>query len=141
MNRLMTIGLLAALSQLAYAHTELAGSMPADQAALEAAPEELMLHFSAPVRLTALGVQHAGGKKQDLGPLPTVVGEDFAIAAPAGLADGAYTVTWRAMSEDTHVMTGEFVFTVGEAPMPAGRAQHADHLPADQVQHGEHAAH
>lgn len=141
MNKLMTIGLLVAFGQLAYAHTELAGSAPADRATLEAAPEQLMLHFSAPVRLTALGVQRAGGAKQDLGPLPTAASKDFAVPAPTALAEGAYTVTWRAMSEDTHVMTGEFAFTVGHAAMPAGHGTTTEDRPAAHDQHADHSSH
>lgn len=137
MNRFVTIGMLAALSQLAYAHTELSSSVPADRTALEAAPEHLTLHFSAPVRLTALGVQQAGGAKQGLGPLPTLASKDFEIPVSPSMADGAYTVSWRAMSEDTHVMTGEFAFTVG-ASASAGHA-HAE--PATGTQHENHSAH
>jgi methionine-rich copper-binding protein CopC len=109
--------LLAVVGQLAYAHTELSGSVPADKAVLEAAPKEVMLHFSAPVRLTALSLQKQGQSKQSLGPLPADASEHVSIAAPA-LSEGRYTVSWRALSADTHVMTGEFDFAVGAAGMP-----------------------
>jgi methionine-rich copper-binding protein CopC len=84
---------------------------------LEAAPKEVMLHFSAPVRLTALSLQKQGQSKQSLGPLPADASEHVSIAAPA-LSEGRYTVSWRALSADTHVMTGEFDFAVGAAGMP-----------------------
>src|SRR3970040_721121 len=73
---------LAVVGQLAYAPTELSQSMPADKAVLEAAPKEVMLHFSEPVRLTALSVQKQGESKQSLGPLPADAGEDFLVGAP-----------------------------------------------------------
>jgi methionine-rich copper-binding protein CopC len=114
MKKLMTyvVALFAVAGQVAHAHTELSASMPADQAALDAAPKELMLHFSEPVRLTALSVQKQGESKQSLGPLPAEASPHFTVAAPA-LSEGQFMVSWRALSEDTHVMTGEFVFTVG----------------------------
>ncbi|HEX7075308.1 MAG TPA: copper resistance CopC family protein [Hyphomicrobiaceae bacterium] len=113
--------LLVMTSGVAYAHAELSGSMPADQAVLEAAPKELMLHFTEEVRLTTLSIRAPGGEKQDLGPLPASMGRDFTVAAPS-LEAGDYVVSWRALSEDTHVMTGEFKFTV-----QGGNASHAQH--------------
>ena len=110
--------LLAVVGQLAYAHTELSASVPADNAVLAAAPKEVMLHFSEPVRLTALSLQKQGQAKQSLGPLSADASEHFLVAAPT-LSEGQYTVSWRALSEDAHVMTGEFAFTVGAGGMPA----------------------
>lgn len=100
--------------QPARAHTELAESVPANGATVAAAPEAVQLRFSAPVRLTALAVQKDGGRKQSLGPLPGETTGSFAIALPA-LDEGHYVVTWRALSEDTHVVSGEFMFAVGSA--------------------------
>lgn len=116
-----TVALFVLTATVAYAHTELSGSMPADEAVVEAAPKELMLHFSEDVRLTTLSIQAASGDKQELGPLPASMSRDFAVAAPA-LDAGDYVVSWRAMSEDTHVMTGEFKFTI-----QVGNASHAQH--------------
>ena len=50
----LVMALLALTHAVAYAHTELSASMPADKATLEAAPKELMLHFSEPVKLTTV---------------------------------------------------------------------------------------
>jgi methionine-rich copper-binding protein CopC len=106
----------------AYAHTELSASMPADKAALDAAPKEVMLHFTEAVRLTALWLTKRAESKQDLGPLPTETQKDFAVAAPS-LPAGEYVASWRALSQDAHVMTGEFTFTVGMH----GAAEHGAH--------------
>jgi methionine-rich copper-binding protein CopC len=127
---------------VAYAHTELSASMPADKAAVATAPKEVMLHFTEAVRLTALSVTKQGEKKQDLGPLPSGTMKDFAVAAPA-LATGHYVVNWRAMSEDAHVMTGEFSFTVGMASSEGHGANHAEHgdradQAAGHAERGEH---
>lgn len=105
----------------ALAHTELAGTVPADEAVVESAPEQIELEFSAAVRLTALTVQKTGGEKRSLGPLPGEMTAAFNVALPA-LDDGHYVVSWRALSEDTHVMTGEFMFAIGEG------ASHEEHM-------------
>jgi methionine-rich copper-binding protein CopC len=44
----------------AFAHSELTSSTPADKASVETAPKELVVHFSEPVRLTALAVTKSG---------------------------------------------------------------------------------
>jgi methionine-rich copper-binding protein CopC len=110
--------LLAVVGQLANAHTELSASVPADKAVLEAAPKEVMLHFSEPVRLTALSVQKEGQSKQSVGPLPADASEHFVVVAPT-LSEGRYTVSWRALSGDAYVMTGDFAFTLGASGTPA----------------------
>jgi methionine-rich copper-binding protein CopC len=111
------------VASAAFAHSELTSSMPADKASVDAAPKELMLHFSEPVRLTALTVTRAGEAQRELSPLPAQQQKDFSVASP-GLSKGQYTVSWRALSGDAHVMTGEFKFAVGE-PAPAGASHEA----------------
>lgn len=124
----LSVTMLAALAaQSALAHTELAATVPADRATLAAAPENVELQFSEPVRLTALTVQKDGAAKQNLGPLPSGNSGKFSVALPAGLGDGHYVVGWRALSEDTHVMSGEFMFAIGAA---AAADAHTGHAPA-----------
>lgn len=104
--------LLAVAGQLAHAHSELLSSVPNDADVLASSPKEVMLDFSEPVKLTALSVERSGEAKQALGPLPTEATQHFAVAAPV-LGPGEYVVNWRALSEDTHVMSGVLHFTVG----------------------------
>lgn len=120
--------LLVLLPVLAHAHAHLSSSLPADQASLESPPTELALHFSEPVRLTALTVARDGERPQPIGSLPANALKDFALAAPA-LAAGSYRVSWRALAADSHVMTGTFAFTVvaaTESPASSARG-HAGH--------------
>jgi len=121
-------------AQAAQAHTELAETYPADHATIAAAPEDVQLRFSEPVRLTALSIQKDGAAKQALGPLPSAAAERFAVALPT-LGDGHYVVAWRALSGDTHVMTGDFMFAVGSA------ADHGQHDGAEARHADEHAEH
>src|SRR5262247_1176790 len=108
-------------SSLAHAHSQLTSSTPADRASLASAPKEVVLHFSEPVRVTALSVTRSGGEKQNLAGIPAEFMKEFTIAAP-GLGDGKYDVSWRALAPDAHVMTGTFTFSVG-APGSAPHAQ------------------
>lgn len=101
-----------ALSSIALAHTHLKTSTPADNAVLSAAPAEIMLQFSAPTRLTALTLKKDGESERKLGPLPKDAAADFRVPVTS-LTPGKYTVSWRAMGADNHVMSGDLHFTVG----------------------------
>lgn len=127
--------LLSLVAASAFAHSELTASMPADKESVDTAPKELMLHFSEPVRLTALAITKAGEAQTALSPLPTRSLKDFSIASP-GLANGQYTVSWRALSADAHVMTGQFAFAVVE-PI-AGGASHEAHVAGHEAHDAGH---
>jgi copper transport protein len=122
---LSIIGALA-LSVNAYAHSELASSTPADDANVATAPQEIELRFSEAVTLTMLSVASDGHEKRTLGPLPSKPSTAFKVPV-AGLTDGHYSVTWRALSDDTHVMSGEFRFSIGAAESTDHSADHAEH--------------
>ena len=134
MKKLIYITVLSAfVSTVAYAHAELSSSMPADKAVLESAPQQIMLHFSEPVRLTAVSVEGTDAEKHDLGPLSSAMSANFSLAVPV-LSPGNYVVSWRALSGDTHVMRGEFAFRVqpgvsqGQTPQQsAAPEQHEQH--------------
>ena len=118
----------------AFAHTELSTTTPDDGATIATAPENVELTFSEPVRLTALSIQKDGEPKQSLGPLPIGTTEKFSVALPATIDDGHYVVAWRALSEDTHVMNGEFMFAVG------AEGTHEAHMNHEDTPAGEHHA-
>lgn len=93
------------------AHSHLEASTPAEGSILASAPATLVLTFSAATRLTALSLQKAGEAKQVITPLPTTVEATHKVAVPT-LAPGAYTVHWRVVGSDSHVMSGQLHFTV-----------------------------
>lgn len=109
---LIAAAALLTLNGVANAHTHLKMSMPADNAVLASPPKQIMLHFSEATRLTALSIQKDGEEEQkDLKPLPKEPSADLSIPVST-LAPGKYTVNWRALGKDNHVMSGEFHFTV-----------------------------
>jgi len=110
-RKLALIALGSLLPLLAQAHTHLQKSTPAAGSS-GGAPEQLMLQFSEATRLTALAVQKEGSHEaRKLGPLPTQPDKVVHLAAPK-LDPGAYLLSWRALGDDGHVMSGTLRFTI-----------------------------
>ena len=112
LTRLLALGL-SLVFGAALAHTQLSSSAPADQATLTAAPDKLALAFSEDVRLTAVSLVDSAGASYALGALPAKTQRTFVIAVPA-LPAGAYSVGWRAVGADTHVVSGEIHFSIAQ---------------------------
>jgi hypothetical protein len=106
--------LLLVFSAVAAAHTKLAGSSPSADA-LVPAPTELVLEFGGDVRLTAVSLATAGGAAVQVDAVPTVPASKFSLAVREPLAPGEYVVVWRAVGGDTHIVSGEFRFSVAGA--------------------------
>jgi len=115
MKRFVAMVLGLALAAAAHAHTPLKASAPAADAAV-AAPKALELTFDGDVRLTSVSLADAGGAAKHLDAVPTAVASTFSLSIHEPLAPGAYKVTWRAVGGDTHIISGEFGFTVVAAP-------------------------
>ncbi|WP_428098227.1 copper resistance CopC family protein [Candidatus Rariloculus sp.] len=113
-SKIPTVVLLCLTGLAAQAHTRLVESTPAD-AAVVVAPAEIVLSFSEAVTLTAVSVSpesaSVGAGHQDLRLPAERTSEAFSLEAPS-LEPGEYVVSWRAVGADTHVVTGEFRFTV-----------------------------
>ena len=109
----------------ALAHTELVSSIPAAQSAVQSA-RQITLRFSERVmpQLTGLEIAPAGMSHADhaahtaMAPLPAIRttfssdGKTLIATFASALPRGAYTVTWHAVSADTHRIQGQFVFSV-----------------------------
>jgi methionine-rich copper-binding protein CopC len=115
MPRLIALVLGLALAVAAEAHTALKSSAPAADAAI-AAPKTIDLTFAGDVRLTSLALTDAAGAAKHLDAVPTAVASTFSLAVHEPLAPGAYKVVWRAVGGDTHIISGEFAFTVVATP-------------------------
>ncbi len=115
MPRLIALVLCLTLGVAAHAHTPLKTSAPAADAAV-AAPTAIELAFGGDVRLTSVALTDAGGVAKHLDAVPTEIASTFSLAVHEPLAPGAYKVVWRAVGGDTHIITGEFAFTVIAAP-------------------------
>lgn len=117
----LAVALALALAPAALAHARLTASSPAAGAVLATAPTQVVLRFDDAV-LSAPGaaaVRHGGGSV--LAGEERSSGRVVTIPLRAGLADGDYSVRWRVLGDDGHVLEGVFAFAVGagrEAPAP-----------------------
>jgi methionine-rich copper-binding protein CopC len=98
-------------------HLKLVRSEPAADSTVRTPPTTVKLWFSQRPELAVTRVVLTGatGAERVLAPLARGAAKDAPIEAPVGiaLAAGPYTVTWRTMARDGHVLTGRFRFTVG----------------------------
>src|ERR1700738_5589657 len=112
--RMVCASALMACSALALAHTHLVKADPADGSTVTVAPPKFVLTFAEPARLTALSLQKDAEPAKKIGPLPTAPAAEISIPAPQ-LAAGKYVLSWRAVTDDGHVMPGKLTFTVGSS--------------------------
>ncbi|MEU4892273.1 copper resistance protein CopC [Streptomyces sp. NPDC044780] len=115
----------------ASAHAALTSTDPADGSVVQTAPREVTLHFSEGVLLSddSVRVLDPSGRRVDTGKATHVGGTSSTAAAElhSGLPDGTYTVAWKAVSEDSHPVSGAFTFSIGApskttAKVPTGGA-------------------
>jgi copper transport protein len=95
------------------------GADPPDGAALQQAPERLILHFNEPVSPLVLRLI---GPKGDATDVTTFRVRDHLVEIdpPTGLAEGTHVLSWRVISADGHPVGGSLVFSVG-VPSGGGR--------------------
>ena len=102
--------LLAVVCAGAQAHAHLEEASPANNSVLAAAPAALTLRFSEAARLTALWIAKDDEPKRRL-EAPAAAQTQWTVALPP-LAPGRYTLSWRALSADGHVVPGQIHFTL-----------------------------
>jgi methionine-rich copper-binding protein CopC len=102
-----------ALPLIAAAHAQLVQSTPANDSVLAQAPTSLMLLFNEPVRLTALSLQKDDQPPQKISGLPSAASARWLTAAPL-LAPGSYTLSYRVVSDDSHILSGSIKFRLRE---------------------------
>ena len=117
----MTIGTLAVLAisllaTSAHAHPKLTSASPAADVASKVSPTEIKLNFSEGViaKFSGIELKDEAGKTIATG-VPVNDPKDqkqLVVPVPAPLKAGHYTVTWHAVSEDTHRVKGEYSFGI-----------------------------
>jgi methionine-rich copper-binding protein CopC len=104
---------LALLPLSAAAHAHLVQASPADGSVLTRAPPDFRLQLNEPARLTALSLQKDDELPHKIGGLPTTASAQWVIPAPT-LAPGSYTLSYRLLSHDSHIMSGSIKFRIRE---------------------------
>ena len=101
------------MSVAAQAHSPLIGLTPSDGAVLSAAPEAIEMRFRGAARLIRFQLVNDGdGAKIGLGESHLMVESDEHRIILPPLPAGDFTASWRALSEDGHVIKGGFSFSV-----------------------------
>ncbi|MEU4118330.1 FixH family protein [Kitasatospora sp. NPDC028055] len=116
-----TLGALLALmlagAAPASAHATLDSTDPAQNSVVATAPPAVTLTFSETVSLSSDSVRvlDPAGKAVDTGNPGHADGKGNTarVGLNSGLANGTYTVAWRAVSEDSHPVGGAFTFSIG----------------------------
>ena len=113
-------------SSPAWAHNLMVGSDPAAGAELTSAPKKVTLRF-----LQTLNTEHTqivvsdASKRVVPTTKPTFVRNTGTVTFGPDLANGTYTVAYRTLSVDGHVVEGSFPFTVADPSKPAAPAPSA----------------
>jgi len=107
------------LPAAARAHSQLARSQPARGAAVARAPERVRLWFSERLEpaFATLSVWSEAGAQADAGDA-AVDAADLTLLSVStpNLAPGRYTVRYRVLSVDGHIVESSFAFTVKAVP-------------------------
>ncbi|MER6300266.1 FixH family protein [Kitasatospora sp. NPDC001539] len=101
----------------ASAHATLESTDPRQNSVVATAPQAVTLTFSETVSLSgdSVRVLDPAGKAVDTGNPAHADGrgDTARVGLRSGIANGTYTVAWRAVSEDSHPVGGAFTFSVG----------------------------
>ncbi|MDI3402693.1 copper resistance CopC/CopD family protein [Streptomyces cavernicola] len=113
-----TVGALLAGASPASAHAALTGSDPKQGAVVRQAPEQVTLQFSEQVAMSddSIRVLDPKGKRVDTGELQDLCSGSvvkYGVPLHSGLPEGTFTVAWKAVSADSHPVSGAFSFSIG----------------------------
>ena len=114
---------LATFGVTASAHAHLQKASPADGSVVTMSPSRIVLDFSEAARLTAASIQKGDEPRQSLNSLPAAAARQISVPLPQ-LTPASYSVTWRVVSEDGHVMSGMLRFTLAPDRAADHPAQH-----------------
>jgi len=117
----VAVAILLAMSAAAWAHAALVKSAPGSRETLSKPPARIVLKFSEAVepKFSSVRLEDADGKALPLGLLMLSPGDptQIEIAVPQALPQGSYTVRYRVLSQDGHIVKNSYPFRVAT---PAG---------------------
>jgi len=99
----------------AEAHASMVKSVPASRAVLYRSPQRIQLWFNERLeaKYSSFTLSDVGGRQVELGPLEVGVDDPKSLAAVIKpLPPGRYTVRYRVLSTDGHVVQSQFTFTI-----------------------------
>jgi copper transport protein len=118
MSRALLVVLVAlTFPAAASAHATLRSTAPPFGHELKRSPGRIVLHFDQHVKVLPGSIKVLNGVGKEFASGAHTAGTDV-VARVAPLKLGTYTVRWRAISADSHVVSGVFTFGLG-VPAPA----------------------
>ena len=102
----------------AYAHAHLTAGVPVEGSAGKA-PQQVVLTFSEAARITSITLQREGYEPHKLAPVPAEMAARITVPLPK-LSPGKYTLSWRVVGNDGHIVPGALHFTVVESAAAGG---------------------
>jgi copper transport protein len=111
----LAAGIVTAWAAPAAAHAVLLETSPVGGQILLKPPKDIQLKFDQPVEasLGAVRLYDTSGRRIDTGATTKPSSEVVQVPIRTKLASGAYVVTWRVISADSHPVQGSFTFQVG----------------------------
>ena len=98
----------------AAAHSPLKQTLPADGTTISDMPAEVILNFKSKIRLTRIRVAHDEKYIEDLN-LDSFESFAASYALPVkDMGSGAYSIKWRGLGADGHILNGSFSFELEE---------------------------
>lgn len=114
----LVLGFLVFAPSTSFAHAHMKSSEPKKDAVLEKLPSEVRITFSEELEpsMSKIEVKNEDAK-EEVGErkLSDKSGGEVLVAklkSTGNTGAGRYTVKWKAVSKDSHKMTGQFEFTV-----------------------------
>jgi len=112
MRALLVVLAALAFPAAAAAHATLQSASPKFGVELQRGPPAIRLHFDQYVKILPGAIEVLNGSGANFAGVARTAGTDV-VANVRPLRVGAYTVRWRAVSADSHVVSGVWTFGVG----------------------------
>jgi copper transport protein len=106
----------------AWAHAELVDARPAAGEVLVESPEQIVLRWNEAVTTSAeqLTLIDARGSRVATKVVAGRFVDEATITPVSPLGDGRWTVSWKAVSGDGHLVSGAYIFAVGDVILTSG---------------------
>jgi copper transport protein len=110
-----SVALVTLTATAASAHAVLLQTTPTSGQILSRAPRSISLRYNEPVEanLGSVRLYDTGGRRIDTNGPAKPSPEEVKVAVRTTLGPGAYVVTWRVISADSHPVQGSFTFQIG----------------------------
>ncbi|MCL7930988.1 copper resistance CopC family protein [Halomonas llamarensis] len=104
--------LLMAVAMPVLAHEDIINTLPGDGATLQNSPEKIGVEFDGVMRITQFEVTGPDGSVRLDNQSGSELSERYFVKPEEALSSGDYQVNWRGLSDDGHMMSDGFTFSI-----------------------------